>query len=147
MLAELAIATAAINAVKDCLQGTGDIMAAAQHIGSFFNSKSALQKRVNEKGKSDIESFMALEQIAQMEDELKQQMLFLGRPGLHESWLQFQADAKHQRDAEEKAIIRASIKRKEMIWGWVNAIIIIVSVVTGTFVIGFLIWAIVTRGS
>ena len=147
MLAELAIASAAIGAIKDCLQGTGDIMAAAQHIGSFFNSKAALQKRVNEKGgKSDIESFMALEQLAAMEEALKQQMLFLGRPGLHESWLQFQADAKHQRDADAKAIVFASIRRKETIWAWINGVIIVISVATGFFVVGLLAWAIYNRG-
>ena len=146
MLAELAIASAAIGAVKEVLQGTGDIMSAAKHIGSFFDSKAALQKRVNEKGRSDIESFMALEELAAMEEALKQQMLFLGRPGLVDSWHQFQADAKRQRDAEAKAIALAKYKRKQTILAWVNGCIIVAAVITGLAVVAGLVWVIVTKG-
>ena len=146
MLAELAIASAAIGAVKEVLQGTGDIMSAAKHIGSFFDSKAALQKRVNEKGRSDIESFMALEELAAMEEALKQQMLFLGRPGLVDSWHQFQADAKRQRDAEAKAIALAAYKRKQTIWAWINGVLIAVSILSGVVFIAILVWAIYTRG-
>lgn len=147
MLAELAIASAAIGAVKEALQGTGDIMSAAKHIGSFFDSKAALQKRVNEKGgRSDIESFMALEKLAAMEEALKQQMLFLGRPGLVDSWHQFQADAKRQRDAEAKALALAKYKRKQTIWAWINGLLITVSILSGVVFIAILVWAIYTRG-
>lgn len=147
MLAELAIASAAIGAVKEALQGTGDIMSAAKHIGSFFDSKAALQKRANEKGgRSDIESFMALEELAAMEEALKQQMLFLGRPGLVDSWHQFQADAKRQRDAEAKAIALAAYKRKQTIWAWINGVLIAVSILSGVVFIAILVWAIYTRG-
>jgi len=147
VLAELAIASAAIGAVKEALQGTGDIMSAAKHIGSFFDSKAALQKRVNEKGgRSDIESFMALEELAAMEEALKQQMLFLGRPGLVDSWHQFQADAKRQRDAEAKAIALAKYKRKQKIWAWINGFIIVAAVVTGLVAIAGVVWLVVTKG-
>lgn len=147
MLAELAIASAAIGAVKEALQGTGDIMSAAKHIGSFFDSKAALQKRANEKGgRSDIESFMALEELAAMEEALKQQMLFLGRPGLVDSWHQFQADAKRQRDAEAKAIALAAYKRKQTIWAWINGILIAVSILSGVIFIAMVVWFIYTKG-
>ena len=121
-------------------------MSAAKHIGSFFDSKAALQKRVNEKGRSDIESFMALEELAAMEEALKQQMLFLGRPGLVDSWHQFQADAKRQRDAEAKAIALAKYKRKQTILAWVNGFIIVAAVVTGLVIVAGVVWVIVTKG-
>ena len=122
-------------------------MSAAKHIGSFFDSKAALQKRVNEKGgRSDIESFMALEELAAMEEALKQQMLFLGRPGLVDSWHQFQADAKRQRDAEAKAIALAKYKRKQKIWAWINGFIIVAAVVTGLVAIAGVVWLVVTKG-
>ena len=122
-------------------------MSAAKHIGSFFDSKAALQKRANEKGgRSDIESFMALEELAAMEEALKQQMLFLGRPGLVDSWHQFQADAKRQRDAEAKAIALAAYKRKQTIWAWINGVLIAVSILSGVIFIAILVWAIYTRG-
>lgn len=147
MLAELAIASAAIGAVKEALQGTGDIMSAAKHIGSFFDSKAALQKRANEKGgRSDIESFMALEELAAMEEALKQQMLFLGRPGLVDSWHQFQADAKRKREAEAKAVALAKAKRKKQIWAWINGILITASILSGVIFIAMVVWFIYTKG-
>ncbi len=145
MLAGLAIANAAFAVIKETVANGGDIMAAGQHIFKFFDSKSAIAKKANASG-SDSEAFFAQEQIKQHEAAIQELFIYQGRPGLWDDWIKFQAEARRARDAEEKAVIRARIKRKEMIWGWVNAIIIIVSVVTGTFVIGLLIWAIVTRG-
>jgi asparagine N-glycosylation enzyme membrane subunit Stt3 len=57
-------------------------------------------------------------------------MLFLGRPGLVDSWHQFQADAKRQRDAEAKAIALAKYKRKQTIWAWINGVLIAVSILS-----------------
>jgi hypothetical protein len=87
MLAELAIAQAALAGIKAVLQDSGDIMQAGQHLASFFDSKAALQKRVNEKGgnKSDLQEWMALQQIAEAEETLKQHMVYYGKPGAWDS--------------------------------------------------------------
>ena len=148
MLAELAIAQAALAGVKEVLQHSGDIMGAAQHLASFFDSKAALQKKVNEKGgnKSDLQEWIALQQIAEAEEQLKQHMVYLGKPGAWDSWLQFQADAKRKREAEAKALALAKAKRKAQIWAWINGVLIVISVVTGVIIIAGLIWLIATKG-
>jgi hypothetical protein len=148
VLAELAIAQAALAGVKEVLQHSGDIMGAAQHLASFFDSKAALQKKVNEKGgnKSDLQEWMALQQIAEAEEQLKQHMVYLGKPGAWDSWLKFQADAKRQRDAEAKAIALAKYKRKQTILAWINGFIIVAAVITGLAVVAGVVWVIVTKG-
>jgi hypothetical protein len=148
VLAELAIAQAALAGVKEVLQHSGDIMGAAQHLASFFDSKASLQKKVNEKGgnKSDLQEWMALQQIAEAEEQLKQHMVYLGKPGAWDSWLKFQADAKRQRDAEAKAIALAKYKRKQTILAWVNGCIIVAAVITGLAVVAGVVWVIVTKG-
>ena len=130
------------------LQHSGDIMGAAQHLASFFDSKAALQKKVNEKGgnKSDLQEWMALQQIAEAEEQLKQHMVYLGKPGAWDSWLQFQADAKHRRDDEAKALVLAAYKRKQKVWVWINGFLITVSVLTGVIMIAGLIYIIATKG-
>ena len=130
------------------LQHSGDIMGAAQHLASFFDSKAALQKKVNEKGgnKSDLQEWIALQQIAEAEEQLKQHMVYLGKPGAWDSWLQFQADAKRKREAEAKALALAKAKRKAQIWAWINGVLIVISVVTGVIIIAGLIWLIATKG-
>ena len=145
MLAELAICNAAFAVVKETISSGGDIMAAGQHIFKFFDNKAVIAKKANASG-SDSEAFFALEAIKQNEQELQELMQWCGRAGLWDDWLQFQAEAKRKREAEAKAILRASIKRKEAIWGVINGVIIALSVATGFFVVGLLIWAIYTKG-
>ena len=145
MLAELAIANAAFAVIKETVANGGDIMAAGQHLFSFFDNKAAITKKANASG-SDSEAFFALEAIKRNEQELQEIMIYCGRAGLWDDWLQFQADAKRKRDAAVKAEALARYKRKQTIWAWVNGILITVSVLSGVIVIAILVWAIYTRG-
>ena len=146
MLAELAIANAAFGVIKETIANGGDIMAAGQHIFKFFDSKSELSKKANQSG-SDSEAFFALEQIKQHEAAIQQLFIYQGRAGLWDDWLQFQAEARRKRDAEARAIMLVSLKRKELIWSWINGVLIVAAVLTGVVVIAGLIWLIVTKGT
>ena len=48
---------------------------------------------------------MALEELKQKENELKQMMIYLGRPGLHSDYVKFCVEARKRRqeDAKERA--------------------------------------------
>jgi hypothetical protein len=145
MLAELAIANAAFGVIKETIANGGDIMAAGQHIFKFFDNKSKLVQKANQSG-SDSEAFFALEQIKQHEAALQELFIYQGRPGLWDDWLKFQAEAKRKREAENRQIVLAQIKRKEVLWAWINGFLIIASVVTGVVIVAGLIWLIVTKG-
>ena len=121
-------------------------MAAGSHIFKFFDSKSELSKKANQSG-SDSEAFFALEQIKQHEAAIQQLFIYQGRAGLWDDWLQFQAEARRKRDAEARAIMLVSLKRKELIWSWINGVLIVAAVLTGVVVIAGLIWLIVTKGT
>ena len=112
MLAELAAANAAFAVIKTAVQNGKDIAAAGSAIASFVGAKEDLQRKANKRGNgSDLEEFMALEQIREREDELKQMMIILGRPGLWSDWQKFQAKARIARREQEEAAIR---KRKKI---------------------------------
>jgi hypothetical protein len=103
MLAELAIANAAFSVIKETVQNGGDIFAAGQKVFDYFNAKSTIQKKAQEGGmKSDLEEFMALEQLKQQEAELRQMMIYQGRGGLWDDWLKFQVDARKKREEAER---------------------------------------------
>ena len=121
-------------------------MAAGSHIFKFFDSKSELSKKANQSG-SDSEAFFALEQIKQHEAQIKELFIYQGRPGLWDDWLQYQSEARRKRDAAAREIMLAKLKRKELIWSWINGVLIVASVLTGVVVIGGLIWLIVTKGA
>lgn len=145
MLAELAIANAAFGVIKETIANGGDIMAAGSHIFKFFDNKSKLVQKASQSG-SDSEAFFALEQIKQHEAALQELFIYQGRPGLWDDWLKFQAEAKRKRNAEAREIVLAQMKRKEIMWAWINGFLIVASVVTGVVIIAGLIWLVVTKG-
>ena len=103
MLAELAAANAAFAVIKTAVQNGKDIAAAGSAIANFVGAKEDLQRKASKKGNgSDLEEFMALEQIREQEEQLKQIMIYAGRPGLWGDWQRFQAKARiARREAEE----------------------------------------------
>ena len=104
MLAELAAANAAFSVIKQAVQHSGDIAKAGSAIASFVGAKEDLQKKATRKGGgSDLEEFMALEQIREQEEQLKQIMIYAGRPGLWHDWQRFQAKARIARREAEVA--------------------------------------------
>ena len=102
MLAELAAANAAFSVIKQAVQHSGDIAKAGSAIAKFVGAKEDLQKKATRKGGgSDLVEFMALEQIREQEEQLKQIMIYAGRPGLWHDWQRFQAKARiARREAE-----------------------------------------------
>jgi hypothetical protein len=121
MLVELAAANAAFAVIKETVNNGGDIMAAGAKLFEYFDNKSAIQKQYETSGQSDMKAFAALEQIKTSEAELKRMMVYHGRAGLWDEWLQFQKQAKHKRIAAEKAAERKKAARIAKIWtvaGW-----------------------------
>jgi hypothetical protein len=120
MLAELAVANAAFAVIKEAVQNSGDLMNAGQAIFQYFDSKSAIQKKYEDKakkaGSTDIEEFFALEQLRKQETELREMMQWQGRAGMWTDWLEFQKQAKAKREEARKAELRAAAARKAKLW-------------------------------
>ena len=60
----------------------------------------------------DLEEFLALEKIKETEEQLIQVMIYQGRAGLKEDWLNYQAEARRKRKEERR---RAERERQEFI--------------------------------
>jgi hypothetical protein len=132
MLAELAIANACFATIKEAVAHSGDLMAAGDALFKYFDCKAELQKKANEKGGSrgsDLEEFMALEQLKIQEAELKQMMIYAGRGGMWDDWLAFQVKVKKKREADK----REKFLRKQRIIDRIKdtAMIILVIVLLG----------------
>jgi hypothetical protein len=114
MIAELAAANAAFDVIKQTIQNGQEIYAAGEALAQYFGLKNEIQKKAHEHGyKSDLQAFMAAEQLKAQEDELKQMMIYQGRSGMWNDWLAFQAQMKQSREDEEKARQQAIIKRRK----------------------------------
>ena len=116
MLAELAAANSAFQIIKTAVQNGKDIASAGNAIAQFVGAKEDLQKKAQKKGGgSDLEEFMALEEIRTREEELKTFMIYAGRPGLWGDWQRFQAKARVARREAEEAAARRRKKIFEVI--------------------------------
>lgn len=118
MLAELAAANAAFDVIKQTLANGREIYDAGEALAQYFGLKAELQKRAHQHGyKSDIAAFMAAEQLAAKENELKEMMIYQGRGGMWDDWLAFQAEMKRSREEEEKTKTKEKLRRRAIVVG------------------------------
>jgi len=122
MIAELAAFNAAYSVLKEFVGNGKDLTDCFGQIGQMVNAKEDLKARQEKNKKSlfasDAEEFMALEQIAKAEEELKDFMVYYGRAGLWDDFIIFQAKARKARLEAKNAHIQ-KINRRMHIAGLV----------------------------
>ena len=113
MLAELAAANAAFAVIKGALANGKELSALGGRVFDYFDNKAKIQEKATSKGGgSDMEEFMALEQLRQQEEHLRESMVYAGRAGMWDDWVKFQAQAARRRREAKEAAARAVIVRK-----------------------------------
>ncbi len=143
MLAEIAAANAAFAVIKGALANGKELSALGAKVFDYFDNKSKIQEAVTKKGGgSDLEEFMALEQFKQQEEELRERMVYAGRPGMWEDWIKFQAQAARRRREEKEAAIRAIKLRKEKMDKLIEYLVLGVAsvILAGLIVYGIIIY-------
>ena len=116
MIAELAAANAAFGVIKQTIANGKELYEAGEALADYFGLKAEIQKKAHEHGyKSDLQAFMAVEQLKEYEDTLKQMMIWQGRAGLWTDWLNYQRKMKESREAATKAEKAKKAKRKRQI--------------------------------
>lgn len=113
MLAEIAAANAAFAVLKAGLANGKELHQLGSRVFDYFDNKAKIQEQANKKGGgSDLEEFMALEQLKQQEEELRERMVYAGRPGMWNDWVKFQAAAARKRREAQEAAKREALIRK-----------------------------------
>ena len=123
MLAELAAANAAFGVIKSAISNSKELADCAKSIAAFVGAEEDLKAKAEKRKKSpfnkvlgkdsdDFEEFLALEKIAQQKAALQSHMRLFGRPGLYDSWVEYQAKA---RKARKEAQMQREKERQEMI--------------------------------
>jgi hypothetical protein len=118
MLAELAAANAAFNVIKAALANGKELSALGGRVFDYFDNKAKIQEKATKKAaggaeRSDMEEFMALEQLKQQEEHLRESMVYAGRPGMWDDWVKFQAAAaRKRREAKEAEVRRIALRKK-----------------------------------
>jgi len=142
MLAEIAAANAAFAVIKTAIQNGREIADVANKVGEYVDATETLRKKGEKKkraGNGDLEEFMHLEKLKQQEEQLKEWMIWAGRPGLWQDWIRFQAEARKRRLAEQEA-------RRRRIKQWIEMGTIVLLCIIGLFGLAALFsWAMFLR--
>jgi len=118
-LTAFATAQAAVAGIQKAIKLGKDIQGLVGEFGKFFDAKDAVQKAANDagkKGQSDtgkaMEIVMQANQLREMEEQLKHQLVYGGYP---EMWEQMLIERAKIRQAREKAEREARIARKKLV--------------------------------
>lgn len=136
MLAEIAAANAAFAIIKKAIENGSEIAKVGKSIADFTNAKDAVQRKANKHGsnldgsKSDLEEFLALDQLKAKENELRSMMQLYGRAGMYDDYVKFCAEARRSRLEAAKA---AQLKQQQIIDFWVQAAFVIACIGLGLF--------------
>jgi hypothetical protein len=139
MLAEIAAANAAFAVIKTAIQNGREIADVAGKVGEYVNATEDLrkkgEKRKRRMGNADLEEFMHLEKLRKQEEQLKEWMIWAGRPNLWSDWQKFQAQAR-------KARLAAAEARRRRIKQWIEIGTICFLFVLGLFAVAAIfVWA------
>jgi len=142
MIAEIAAANAAFAVIKGALANGKELHQLGSRVFDYFDNKAKIQEKATQKGGgSDLEEFMALEQLKQQEEELRERMVYAGRPGMWTDWIKFQAAAARKRREAKEEAAREAKRRKEQLENMVEyiaigmAVIVLAGLLVGGFVI------------
>jgi hypothetical protein len=114
MIAEIAAANAAFAVIKGALANGKELHQLGSRVFDYFDNKAKIQESATKKGGgSDLEEFMALENLRQQEEELRERMVYAGRPGMWADWQKFQAQAARKRREAKEEAEREAQRRKE----------------------------------
>ena len=143
MLAELAAANAAFAIIKRCVENGSEIAKAGKAIHDFTINKDAVQKKAHARGpnldgsKSDLEEFLALDELKRKEDQLRSKMQLYGRANMYNDYVKFCTEARRKR---AEAAAEAKRKQRKFHENIMNAIYIAAVVALGLFALGLFAW-------
>ena len=137
MLAELAIANAAFQVIKQTLSNGKDLLDAGDAVGKYFKAENDIAKEVEYKGKHNVlEAYQAQLTLRKNEEDLKYMLNKQGLLGYH-NFLQFKAqyarDQKEQVKEQAKARVRRNRAIEENVTAGLKALGIILAIVAALF--------------
>ena len=154
MLEIIAAANSAYAIIRTAIANGKELSSCGKAIAQFTHAQDDLRNKAHKdknsfwakvagKEDSDLESFMALEKIKQQEQQLKEAMIYYGRPGLHSDYVRFCVEARKSREHAKKEKEQAWEKLQEnILLGilWLLGIGVITAIVVG------IVWGLRNKG-
>tara|TARA_R100000388_G_scaffold94316_1_gene81144 strand:- start:1091 stop:1540 length:450 start_codon:yes stop_codon:yes gene_type:complete len=129
------IANDALSAIREMAGNVKSITEIGPHLSKLTNAQEELQEKADN---GDMESFFKLEEIRTQTRQVRELMIWAGRPGLLQDWDRHVRVQKERRENERKRIALAKARRKQQ----VKEIFISIGVIIGTLcAVGICIYA------
>jgi hypothetical protein len=143
-IAAIKVANEAIGAVKELIGNVESIGQIGGHLTKLTDAKDELQKKADE---GDLDAFMQLEEIRKQEYQIKQMMIYQGRPGLWDDWQKFQQTRRELREKARQRELAKIARRKRLIKDWCIGIAVSIGVLTAVGIAVYILyWLITTKG-
>ena len=119
ILESLAAANAAYAIIRQCVENGSEISKAGKAIADFTLAKDKVEQQARKRGsnldgsKSDLEEFLALDELKRKEDELRSMMQLYGRANMYPDYVKFCAEARRQRAEAAAEAKRLALKRTD----------------------------------
>jgi hypothetical protein len=147
ILETIAAANAAYSVIRTCIQNGREGADLMSSVGKFLTAeeelKDAVQKKKNNPltaitggAEGDWEEFQQLEKIREQRKELESYIRLYGRPGQWDRWIQWQAEARKQRQAAKKAAIKKQEEFIEKLQIATIVVLVATGAVLGIFFLG-----------
>lgn len=121
MIAEIAAANAAFQIIKKAVENGSEIAKCGKAIADFTLNKDAIQRKAAARGsnldgsKSDLEEFLALDELRRKEAELRSMMQLYGRANMYNDYVKFCAEARRSRQEAADEARRKALKLQDNI--------------------------------
>jgi len=143
-LAAIKVANEAIGAVKELIGNVESIGQVGSHLTKLTDAKDEIQKKADE---GDLNAFMQLEEIKKQEYQIKQMMIYQGRPGLWDDWQKFQQTRRDLREKARQRELAKIARRKRLIKDWCIGIAVSIGVLSAVGIAVYILyWLITTKG-
>ena len=147
ILETIAAANAAYSVIRTCIQNGREGADLMSSVGKFLTAEEELKDAVQKKKNSpltaitggaegDWEEFQQLEKIREQRKELESYIRLYGRPGQWDRWVQWQAEARKQRQAAKKAAIKKQEEFIEKLQVATIVVLVATGAVLGIFFLG-----------
>ena len=147
ILESIAAANAAYSVIKTALGNGKETAGLIGAVGKFLTAEDDIKQAVQKKKNSpltaitggeegDWEEFQALENIREKRRELESYIRLYGQPGQWDRWIQWQNEARKQRQAARKAAEKKQAELIEQIQIAAGIIIAITVCIIGIYYLG-----------
>jgi len=144
MLAEIAMANAAFGVIKSAVQNGRELAQCGKSISDFLTAedkikdkadgdKKSIFNKVMGKDTNDFESFLALDKIKEQRRQLESHMRLYGRPGLYDSWVEYQGQARKARKEAERQRQKDRDELIEAVSIFIGVLVILGTAVGGAY--------------